>query len=110
MFDTSNFPADHPSGIKSGVNKKVVGMFKDEYGGNIMHEFVGLRAKLYSYRMYEGNEPLARLKEEKRCKRWPMDTGAWGYVKFKSESRIFTLITISAATEIKQRRLCILNR
>ncbi|WAR02508.1 hypothetical protein MAR_009066 [Mya arenaria] len=26
MFDTSNFPADHPSGIKSGVNKKVVRM------------------------------------------------------------------------------------
>ncbi|WAQ95244.1 hypothetical protein MAR_027934, partial [Mya arenaria] len=61
MFDTSNFPADHPSGIKSGVNKKVVGMFKDECDGKIMHEFVGLRAKLYSYRMYEGNE-------EKRCK------------------------------------------
>ncbi|WAR05778.1 hypothetical protein MAR_021147 [Mya arenaria] len=68
LFDTSNFPADHPSGIKSGVNKKVVGMFKDECGGKIMHELVGLRAKLYSYRMYEGNEPLARLKEEKRCK------------------------------------------
>ncbi|WAQ99041.1 hypothetical protein MAR_023414 [Mya arenaria] len=61
MFDTSNFPANHPSGFKSGVNKKVVGMFKDECGGKIMHEFVGLRAKLYSYRMYEGNE-------EKRCK------------------------------------------
>ncbi|WAR26740.1 hypothetical protein MAR_012444, partial [Mya arenaria] len=42
MFDTSNFPADHPSGIKSGVNKKVVGMFKDECGGKIMHEFVKL--------------------------------------------------------------------
>ncbi|WAR31549.1 hypothetical protein MAR_034091 [Mya arenaria] len=59
MFDTSNFPADHPSGIKSGVNKMFVGMFKDECGGKIMHESVGLRAKLYSYRMYEGSEPLA---------------------------------------------------
>ncbi|WAR30902.1 hypothetical protein MAR_033444 [Mya arenaria] len=74
MFDTSNFPADHPSGIKSGVNKKVVGTFKDDGGGKIMHEFVGLRAKLYSYRMYKGkgsslaNEPMARPKEEKRCK------------------------------------------
>ncbi|WAR13646.1 LOW QUALITY PROTEIN: hypothetical protein MAR_027826 [Mya arenaria] len=48
MFDTSNFPPDHPSGIKSGVNKKAVGMFKDECGGKIMHEFVELRAKLYS--------------------------------------------------------------
>ncbi|WAR16232.1 LOW QUALITY PROTEIN: hypothetical protein MAR_030826 [Mya arenaria] len=54
MFDTSNFPADHPSGIKSGVNQK--GCRNDECGGKIMHEFVGLRAKLCSYCMYEGKE------------------------------------------------------
>ena len=60
-FDTSDIPKDHPSGIESGVNKKVIGMFKDECGGKIMHEFVGLRAKLYSYKMYEGNEA-------KKCK------------------------------------------
>ena len=61
-FDTSNFPKDHPSGIPVGVNKKVVGMFKDECSGKIMQEFVGLRAKLYSYKMYKGEV------EEKRCK------------------------------------------
>ena len=60
-FDTSNFPSDHPSGIEVGCNKKVVGMFKDEAGGKIISEFVGLRAKLYAYKMHEG-------KEEKRCK------------------------------------------
>ena len=59
-FDTSNFPKDHPSGIQ-GKNKKVPGMMKDEAGGRIIEEFVGLRAKLYSYRMFEG-------KEEKKCK------------------------------------------
>ena len=32
-FDTNNFPNNHPSGIKTGVNKKVLGMFKDEAGG-----------------------------------------------------------------------------
>ena len=36
-------------------------MFKDEAGGQQIAEFVGLRAKLYSYRMDEG-------KEEKKCK------------------------------------------
>ena len=36
-------------------------MFKDEEGGKILKEFVGLRAKLYSYKMDEG-------KEKKRCK------------------------------------------
>ena len=59
-FDTSNFPKDHPSGIQ-GKNKKVPGMMKDEAGGRIIEEFVGLRAKLYSYKMFEG-------KEEKKCK------------------------------------------
>ena len=34
---------------------------KDEAGGQIIEEFVGLRAKLYSYKMFEG-------KEEKKCK------------------------------------------
>ena len=63
-FDTNDIPKDHPSGIESGVNKKVIGMFKDECGGKIMQEFVGLRAKLYSklyYKMYEGDET-------KKCK------------------------------------------
>ena len=51
-FDTSSYPFDHPSGIPSGFNKKVLGMFKDEAGGEIIDEFVGLRAKLYSYKMF----------------------------------------------------------
>ncbi len=49
-FDTSGMPKDHPSGIQTGMNKKVIGMMKDECGGKIMQEFVGLRAKLYSYK------------------------------------------------------------
>ncbi|XP_072021514.1 uncharacterized protein [Amphiura filiformis] len=60
-FDTSNYPADHPSGIPTGKNKKVPGMFKDEAGGKQIVEYVGLRPKLYAFRMHEGNE-------EKRCK------------------------------------------
>lgn len=50
-FDTSDYPVDHASHIKTGINKKVIGMFKDEAGGKQIEEFVGLRAKLYSYRM-----------------------------------------------------------
>ena len=61
-FDTSNFPKIHPSNIPTGINKKVIGMMKDEAGGKIIEEFVGLRSKLYSVRMYEDK------KEEKKCK------------------------------------------
>ena len=60
-FDTSEYPENHPSGIPTGVNKKVLGMFKDEAAGKIIKEFVGLRSKLYSYKMDEG-------KENKKCK------------------------------------------
>jgi hypothetical protein len=60
-FDTSDYPKDHPSGIKVGVNKKVIGMFKDEAAGKQIEEFVGLRAKLYSFKMCEGDE-------HKKCK------------------------------------------
>jgi len=49
--DTSEYPKDHSSGIETGVNKKVLGMFKDEVGGKQIEEFVGLRSKLYSYQM-----------------------------------------------------------
>ena len=52
---------NHPSGIPVERNKKVPGMMKDEAGGKIIEEFVGLRAKLYSYKMLEG-------KGEKKCK------------------------------------------
>ena len=58
-FDTSEYPKDHPSGIKSGVNKKVIGMFNDEAKGKQIEEFVGLRAKLYKV---SGEE------DHKKCK------------------------------------------
>ena len=41
-FDTSNYPENHPSGIKIGVNKKVIGKFKDEAGGLQITHFIGL--------------------------------------------------------------------
>ena len=51
-FDTSGYIADRPLPI--GLNKKVVGLMKDELGGAIMTEFIALRPKLYSYRVLEG--------------------------------------------------------
>ena len=60
-FDTSDYPTDHSSGILTGVNKKVIGMFKDEASGKQITHFVGLRPKLYSYKLEDE-------KELKKCK------------------------------------------
>ena len=46
-FDTSNYTFDRP--LPTGVNKKVIGLMKDELGGDIITEFVALRPKAYSY-------------------------------------------------------------
>lgn len=67
LFDTSDYPVDHPSGIKTEVNKKVIGMFKDEAGGRQIEEFVGLRAKLYSYKMFESGKENKKCKGIKKC-------------------------------------------
>ena len=47
VFDTSDYPTSHP--CYSLKNKKVVGLFKDETCGRPIREFVGLRAKCYSF-------------------------------------------------------------
>ena len=48
-FDTSNYDVNRP--LPTGKNKKVIGLMKDELGGNIMTEFVALIPKTYSYLM-----------------------------------------------------------
>ena len=60
-FDTSDYPTNHPSDIKTELSSKVLGIFKDDAGGKQIVEFVGLRAKLYSYKMLDGSE-------DKKCK------------------------------------------
>ena len=50
-FDTSNYDESDKRPLPIGKNKKVIGLFKDELGGKIMIEFVGLRVKTYAYLM-----------------------------------------------------------
>ena len=45
LFDFSSLPITHRAYDPSG--RKVLGLFKDEMSGDIIHEFVGLRSKLY---------------------------------------------------------------
>ena len=46
LCDTSDYPSNHPSGIKTGLNSKVLGMFKDEACGKQIVEFVDLKCLL----------------------------------------------------------------
>ena len=63
-FDTSNCIYDRPLPI--GVNKKVIGLMKDELGGTIITEFVALRPKAYSYITNDFTE-LKKAKGTKKC-------------------------------------------
>ena len=38
------------------INKKVIGKMKDEFGGVIIEEFVGLKSKMYSMKKIDGKE------------------------------------------------------
>ena len=53
-IDTSNYELDRP--LPGRKTKKVIGLMKDELGGNIMTEFIGLWAKTYSYLIDDGSE------------------------------------------------------
>ena len=52
-FDTSDFEIDIP--LPKRKNKKVIGLMKYDLGGQIMKEFVALRAKTYSYLKANGD-------------------------------------------------------
>ena len=58
-FDTSGYCPNRPFPV--GLNKKVMGLMKDELGGKIMTDFVVLRPKLYSYKKLDSSK-------DKKCK------------------------------------------
>ena len=65
-FDTSNFEIDRP--LPKGKYKEVIRLMK----GQIMKEFVGLRAKTYSY-LKENNDKDKKSKRYKKvCHKKPL--------------------------------------
>ena len=63
-FDTSNYTFDRP--LPTRVNMKVIGLMKDELGGDIITEFVALRPKAYSYITNDFIE-MKKAKGTKKC-------------------------------------------
>ena len=63
-FDTSNYELDRS--LSKRKNKKVIVLMKDELGGKIMKEFVGLRTKSYNY-LIENDSEDKKAKDAKMC-------------------------------------------
>ena len=54
LFDFSNYSKD--SKFFNEANKKVISKMKDEFGGVIVVEFVGLKSKMYSMNKIDDKE------------------------------------------------------
>ena len=71
-FDTLNYELEFIRNhsierpLPKGINKKVIGLMKDELGRKIMIKFLGLRAKTYSYLIDDGSEDK-KAKGTKNC-------------------------------------------
>ena len=63
-FDTSNYEVKRPLPI--GKNKKIIGLMKDELGGEIITEFTALKPKTYSY-LTDNDKINKKAKGTKRC-------------------------------------------
>ena len=55
-IDTSGYDKADAKPLTIRLNKKVIGLMKDELGGKIMTEFIALRPKLYAYRKLSNKE------------------------------------------------------
>jgi hypothetical protein len=64
-MDFSDYPKNHKN--YNITNKKKLGCFKDEVNGNIIVEFIGLKPKMYAFRVDENN----KLIEKKKAKGIP---------------------------------------
>jgi len=58
LYDFSDYTTDHP--LFDTTNKKVIGKMKDEAGGKIITEFVGLRSKMYCITIDEEDKKRAK--------------------------------------------------
>ena len=64
-FDTSNHELEIPLSKVKG--KKVIELMKNELGGKIMAEFLGLRAKACKRLINYGSEDKKKAKGTKKC-------------------------------------------
>ena len=52
--------------MPKGKNEKVTGLIKDELGGKVMANFIGLRVNTYSY-LIDGSSVNKKTKDTNKC-------------------------------------------
>ena len=63
-FDTSSYEVKRP--LLKGKNKKVIGLMKNNLGGEVIAEFIALRRKTYSY-LTDNDKIDKKAKGTKKC-------------------------------------------
>ena len=63
LYDTSNYSRSSGHPLYSDQNKKVIGKYKDELGGQLLTEFIGIRPKMYSYVGEESGKHVKGVKK-----------------------------------------------
>ena len=66
MFDFSDYPVN--SKFLDPTNQKVVGKMKDEFKGEIISEFVGLKSKMYSLISVDDEEVIKAKRLNKKIR------------------------------------------
>jgi hypothetical protein len=67
-FDTSNYPKDHP--LYTMERNTIPPFMKDEYGGKLIKEFVGLAPKMYAVSIEKKSSVKAKGVSKLKPKRW----------------------------------------
>ena len=52
--------------MPKGKNKKLIGLIKDQLGGKVMANFIGLRVNTYSY-LIDGSSVNKKTKDTNEC-------------------------------------------
>ena len=65
-FDTSGYDKNDNRPLPIGINKKIIGMFKDELNGKIMAKLCGPRSKTYAF-LLDDNTEKKGAKGTKKC-------------------------------------------
>ena len=85
-FNTSNYNKDDNRPLPIGLNKKIIGLFKDKLGGEIMKKFVGVRAIAWAYLMDDDTGHKKAIGTKKMCKKYK-DCLFNDKIKLKSQQR-----------------------